>query len=110
MPVGVFSGDIVGAHQAAARLAVQNYATPAVKNADIVVANAYPATAQAFRARSWIDPALREGGTGVLIVQNPLGLEPVHWLNARVDGRGGTTYFDLDGQQSRQRIFRATRG
>ena len=104
LPVGVFSGDIVGAHQASARLAVQNYATPAVRNADIVVANSYPATAQAFRARSWIDPALREGGTGVLIVQNPMGLEPVHWLNARVDGRGGTTYYDLLDRRARSRL------
>ena len=106
LPVGVFSGDIVGAHQAAARMAVENYTTPAVKDADIVVANTYPATAQAFRARSWIDPALREGGTGVLIVQNPLGLEPVHWLNERVNGRGGTTFYDLEGKQSRSHLAR----
>ena len=106
MPVGVFSGDIVGAHQAAARLAVQNYATPEGKGADIVVANAYPATLQAFRARAWIDPSLREGGTGVLILQNPLGLEAVHWLNARMDGRNGTTFFDLEAKQSRLHLSR----
>ncbi len=105
-PVGVFSGDIVGAHQASARLAVQNYATPEARNADIVVANAYPSTLQAFRARAWIDPSLREGGTGVLILQNPLGLEPVHWLNSRIDGRGGTTFFDLMGKQSRNHLAR----
>src|SRR5208282_6508748 len=64
----------------------------------------YPATAQSFRARSWIDPALREGGTGVLIVQNPLGLEPVHWLNSRVNGRGGTTYFDLEDRRARTHL------
>jgi len=107
LPVGVFSGDIVGAHQAAARMAVQNYATPSVRDVDIVVANTYPTTAQAFRARSWIDPALREGGTGVLIVQNPMGLEPVHGLNARVDGRGGTTFFDLEAKQSRLHLPRS---
>ena len=64
-----------------------------------MVANAYPATLQAFRARAWIDPSLREGGTGVLILQNPLGLEAVHWLNARMDGRNGTTFFDLEAKQ-----------
>jgi lactate racemase len=102
-PVGVFSGDIVGAHQAAARLAAQNYVTPTAKNADIVIANAYPASNQAFRARWWIDRSLRDGGTGVLIIQHPLGLDPVHWLNARVSGKDGTTYFDMMEHRATQR-------
>ena len=95
MPVGVFSGDIVAAHQAAARMAVNHYITPTVKDADIVVANAYPVNNQAFRAQWWFDRSLREGGTGVLIIQHPLGNDPVHWLNERMNGKGGKNYYDM---------------
>jgi nickel-dependent lactate racemase len=104
LPVGVFSGDIVEANQAAARLAVVNYATPRANNADVVVANAYPSNAQAFRAQWWFDRALGEGGTGVLIVQHPLGFEPVHWVNARVTGKHGATYFDMMNYRSHMKI------
>ena len=107
-PVGVYSGDIVWAHEAAARLAVENYITPTVKNADIVVANAFPVSAQSFRAQWWMDRSLRDGGTGVLIIQQPLGIDPVHWLNARVMGRGGTSYFDLTHRRLNSRIPRNT--
>ncbi len=108
LPVGVFAGDIVGAHQAAARMAVQNYATPTMKDADIVIANAYPSCAQAFRSRWWIDRSVRDGGTGVLIIQNPLGIEPVHWLNSRVMGKGGSTYFDMLEYRAKSRLPRGT--
>jgi nickel-dependent lactate racemase len=94
-PVFVSSGDIVTAHQAAARVAARHYITPFQKDADIVVSNAYPVNCQAFRARWWIDRTLREGGTGVLIVQHPLGLDPIHWLSSRVSGRNGATWFDM---------------
>jgi nickel-dependent lactate racemase len=107
-PVGVYSGDIVWAHEAAARLAVQNYITPTVKNADIVVANAYPVSAQSFRAQWWMDRSLRDGGTGVLIIQQSLGIDPVHWLNARVTGRGSSTYFDLTERRVNSRLPRNT--
>ena len=36
---------------------------------------------------------MREGGTGVLIVQHPLGPDPIHWLSAKAAGK--TTYFDM---------------
>ena len=77
-----------------------------MKNADIVVANTYPATAQAFRARSWIDPALREGGTGVLIVQNPWDLSRCIGSTPGLTATGGTTFFDLMGKQSRTHLAR----
>ena len=38
---------------------------------------------------------MREGGTGVLIVQHPLALDPIHFLNNRLAGRDGASYFDL---------------
>jgi lactate racemase len=103
-PVRVFSGDIVEAHQAAARVAVEHYRTPTAAKADIVVSNSYPVNNQAFRARWWIDRALREGGTGVLIIQHPLGLDPIHWLSARTSGRDGTTQFDMIDRNAKSRL------
>jgi nickel-dependent lactate racemase len=107
-PVYVFSGDIVAAHQAAARAAVSHYCTLTARNADIVVANAYPVNNQAFRARWWINRAVRDGGTGVLIIQHPLGLDPVHWLSARGSGRDGSTYFDMMERRSKSQLPRGT--
>ena len=71
-PIQVFSGDIVEAHHAAVRVAAKTYCTPTFKDADIVVANAYPQNAQAFHGQRWINLSVREGGTGVLIIQHPL--------------------------------------
>jgi nickel-dependent lactate racemase len=107
-PVGVYSGDIVWAHQAAARQAVEHYITPTVKDADIVVSNAYPVNNQAFRAQWWFDRSLRDGGTGVLIIQHPLGNDAVHWLNSRLTGRGGKTYFDMVDHTAKWRLPRGT--
>ncbi len=60
-----------------------------------MVANAYPQNAQAFHGALWINYAVREGGTGVVIVQSPLGIDPVHYLNNRLAGKNGVTQFDL---------------
>lgn len=106
--VHVFSGDIVDAHQAAARVAVNHYATPSAKDADIVVSNSYPVNNQAFRARWWIDRTLKEGGTGVLIIQHPLGLDPIHWLSARASGKNGTTQFDMMEHRRNSKLPRGT--
>jgi len=108
LPAHVFSGDIVSAHQAAARVAVGHYSTPSVKNADIVISNSYPVNNQAFRARWWIDRTVRDGGTGVLIIQHPLGLDPVHWLSARSSGRHGSTYFDMMEHRASTKLPRGT--
>jgi nickel-dependent lactate racemase len=94
-PTHIFAGDIVDAHHAASRVAAKTYCTPTAKGADIVVANAYPQNAQAFHGGRWINYAVRDGGTGVLIVQAPEGLEPVHYLNNRRAGSSGATQFDL---------------
>ncbi len=94
-PTHVFSGDIVAAHHAAVRVAARHYCTPTLKDADIVVANGYPLNAQASHAQRWIDYSVRDGGTGVLIVQHPLALDPINFLNNRVAGLHGESYFDL---------------
>ena len=77
------------------RVAAKTYCTPTLKDADIVVANGYPQNAQAFHGGLWINHSVRDGGTGVLVVQHPLGLDPVHYLNNRLAGLSGATQFDL---------------
>lgn len=99
-PTQIWGGDIVDAHHAGVRVAAKTYCTPTFKGADgkgadIVVANAYPQNAQAFHGGLWINYSRRVGGTGVLIVQHPLGLDPVHYLNNRLAGLNGATQFDL---------------
>ena len=94
-PTRIWAGDIVEAHHAGVRVAAKTYCTPTLKDADIVVANAYPQNAQAFHGGLWINYSVRDGGTGVMIVQHPLGLDPVHYLNNRLAGRSGATQFDL---------------
>jgi nickel-dependent lactate racemase len=94
-PTHVWAGDIVEAHHAGVRVAAKTYCTPTFKDADIVVANAYPQNAQAFHGATWINHSVRDGGTGVVIIQHPLGIDPVHYLNNRLAGIHGATQFDL---------------
>ena len=94
-PTHIWAGDIVDAHHAGVRVAAKTYCTPTLKDADIVVANAYPQNSQAFHGATWIDHSVRDGGTGVLIVQHPLGIDPVHYLNNRLAGLHGASQFDL---------------
>ena len=94
-PLRAFSGDIVEAHHAAVRLAAKTYCTPLFEDADIVVANAYPLNAQPSHGASWIGWSVKQGGTGVIIIQHPLGSDPIHYLNNKVAGSRGQTYWDL---------------
>ncbi len=105
-PTRIWAGDIVDSHHAGVRVAAKTYCTPTLKDADIVVANAYPQNAQAFHGGLWINYSVRDGGTGVMIVQHPLGLDPVHYLNNRLAGRSGATQFDL----TARRVAGAGRG
>jgi lactate racemase len=104
----VFSGDIVEAHHAGVRVAANHYATPTFQNADIVVTNGYPQNAQAFHSQRWIARSVREGGTGVLIVQHPLALDPIHYLNNRTAGRDGSSYFQLIERRRRAPLPRSS--
>jgi Lactate racemase N-terminal domain len=94
-PTRIWAGDIVESHHAGVRVAAKTYCTSTLKDADIVVANAYPQSAQAFHGGLWINYSVRDGGTGVMIIQHPLGLDSVHYLNNRLAGRSGATQFDL---------------
>lgn len=92
-PVHVFAGDIVDAHHAAIRVAAKSDCTATFQNPDIVVSNAYPQNAQAFHGARWLRYSIKPGGTGVLIVQHPLTLDPIHFLNNRSASRSGTSWF-----------------
>jgi lactate racemase len=107
-PTHIFSGDIVDAHHAGVRVAAKHYCTPTLTDADIVVTNGYPQNAQAFNAQRWIAYSVREGGTGVLIVQHPLALDPIHFLNNRVAGLSGASYFDLAGRRLSGKLVKNT--
>jgi nickel-dependent lactate racemase len=98
-PTHVFAGDIVDAHHAAVRVAAKTYCTETFQNPDIVVANAYPQNAEAYNPAKWLRYSVKPGGTGVLIIQNPAGPDPIHFLNNRTASRSGMAWF-----QSRNRV------
>jgi len=89
----VISGDIVEAHRAAVRVAAKHWATPTIKDADIVVANGYPLDTQATHAQDWIRRSVKDGGTGVLIIQHPILNEYIHGQGNYGSGQGGSGYF-----------------
>jgi hypothetical protein len=101
-PTHVFAGDVVEAHHAACRVAAGHYCTPTMQNADVVVVNAYPLTAQAGLSQQWIGRSLGAGGTGVMILQHPLTLDPVHYVNQMTRGRKIHDYF-MEMQTRQQR-------
>ena len=82
-PVDIFAGDIVKAHHSACLKANRILRTPTVKNADVVLANAFPQNRQALAALSWARAGLRDGGSAVLIAQHPDALTTMHYLNER---------------------------
>ena len=79
-PCRIFAGDVVEAFSEACRAANRLHRTPTFKSADVVVANGYPANSQAGKALPWIDRSVREGGTGVLVMQHPAGIMSWHFL------------------------------
>ena len=79
-PVEIFAGDIVTAHRAACRMANGYLRTPAARDADIVVVNAYPQNRQAQNSLSWARLSTRAGGSVVLIAQHPDAISTMHYL------------------------------
>jgi hypothetical protein len=98
-PTAVFSGDIVDAHHAGVRVAVKHYCTKTFKDPEIIVSSSYPQCREADHAQRWISRSIKEGGTGVQIVQHPLGTDTVHYLHNGEAGRGGASYFDVAARQ-----------
>jgi nickel-dependent lactate racemase len=85
--VGLFAGDMVDSHRAAAKLGAQVYRTQMVYGVDVVVANSYPDEMQLIKTMGCVGRCVRAGGDVVLWDQ---GVEPqiVHQLG----GRFGTDY------------------
>ena len=82
-PVGIFAGDVVDAFRSACHKANRHYRTEVAKNADVVVVNAYPQSAQPFNGLGWARSCLRDGGSVVLITQYTPGMESIHYLRER---------------------------
>lgn len=80
-PVLVVAGDIVEAHHKAARYAVKHLATKYARDADIVVVNAYPKGSQLHEHFGWGARGLKDGGSIVVINQNPMGEFAWHYLD-----------------------------
>ena len=91
----LFAGDLVEAHRAACRMANLHYRTPTFKNADIVIANNYPQNIQGDKGLDWVRRSLRDGGTGVLIIQNPQVITSWNYYNENTTYRDGRTYWDM---------------
>jgi len=85
--IGVFAGDFIAQHRAGVERARALYATPVVKDSDIVVMNAYPIENQPIKAIWPGRLALKDGGLAVVIAQSAEGMAP-HYLA----GRFGTDY------------------
>ena len=81
--IGVHAGDIVEAHHAACRPANRLLRTEVAQNADVVLVNAYPKNQQAQGSLPWLHSSVRDGGTAVLIIQNPQGLDTLHYARER---------------------------
>ncbi|OVE79722.1 hypothetical protein BVY01_01735 [bacterium I07] len=87
-PREIFAGDVINAHHAACRMANGFLRTATAKDADIVVANAYPRNRQALSALGWARDSLRDGGSAVIIAQHPDAMSTIHYLHERREHRG----------------------
>ncbi|MEK7404401.1 MAG: lactate racemase domain-containing protein [Acidobacteriota bacterium] len=100
-PVHVVAGDIVRAHHRAARYTVNHLATEYAKNADIVVVNAYPKGSQLHEHFHWGVRGLKDGGSIVVINQNPMGEFVWHYLDEAGFNRGGSYFAQRDARKRR---------
>lgn len=82
--IGVHAGDIVEAHHAACREGNRLLRTERAKDADVALVNAYPQNLQAGNSLGWAR-SVRDGGTAVLMIQNPQGLQSWHYAHERWD-------------------------
>lgn len=90
--VEVVAGDIDAAHNRAASYAVNHLATEFARDADIVVVNSYPKGAQLHEHFGWGGRGLKDGGSIVVINQNPMGEYVWHYLD-EVNTYHGESFF-----------------
>lgn len=100
-PVHVVAGDIVKAHHQAARYAVNHLATEYATDADVVVVNAYPKGAQLHEHFGWGNRGLKDGGSVVVINQNPMGEYVWHYLDEALFYKGGSYFSQRAGRKKR---------
>jgi nickel-dependent lactate racemase len=93
-PVGLFAGASRQAHREACKMANRHYRTEPFKGADIVIANSYPQNRHGTGGLGWIDRSIKEGGSAVLILQNPMGLSSWHYHEERTSFRF-QSYWDM---------------
>lgn len=99
--VRVVAGDVVEAHHRATRFAVRHLATEYARDADIVVVNAYPKGSQLHEHFDWGARGLKDGGSIVVINQNPMGEFAWHYLDeARFNQ--GRSYFEQRAARKRR--------
>jgi len=99
--VEVVAGDIVGAHHKAARYAVNHLATDYGKDADVVVVNAYPKGSQLHEHFGWGVRGLKDGGSIVVINQNPMGEFAWHYLDEAKFNQGKPWFASRDGRKKK---------
>jgi nickel-dependent lactate racemase len=79
--VNVVAGDIEAAHHRAARYTLDHVATEPARQADLAVVNAYPKGQQVFEHLRWGPRGLKDGGSIVIINQQPMGEYVWHYMN-----------------------------
>jgi len=95
------AGDIVKAHHKMALFAVNHLATEYAKDADVVVVNAYPKGSQLHEHFGWGARGLKEGGSIVVINQNPMGEYVWHYLDEMGFARNGSFFEQRDRRKKR---------
>jgi nickel-dependent lactate racemase len=80
--IGVFAGDCIKEHRVGVALAKQVYATKTVRDADVVIANAYPLDSSPSTALSAANKSVRENGDVVLLASSPEGVF-LHYTTGR---------------------------
>lgn len=82
-PVAIYAGDIIDAYREACTYAANHYVTEVAQKADVVISNSYPQCKKAGGGLTWARKSLNDGGTVVLIIQNPMGMTIYHGLTER---------------------------
>ena len=99
--VQVVAGDIVGAHHAAARYAVNHLYTDYARDADVVVVNAYPKGSQLHEHFGWGSRGLKDGGSIVVVNQNPMGEFAWHYMDEEQFNQGKSWFAQRDARRRR---------
>ncbi|HWQ55339.1 MAG TPA: lactate racemase domain-containing protein [Bryobacteraceae bacterium] len=99
--VNIVAGDVVDAHNTAARYAVNHLYTDYARDADVVVVNAYPKGSQLHEHFGWGARGLKPGGSIVVINQNPMGEFAWHYLDEEQFNKGKSWFAQRDARQRR---------